>query len=463
MRQARLLLCSSLLLATPTSARALQATARTASPTRTIDPFGVPAIEFFDPGIPHSGFVSEAGPVSLFGVGEALVAEDLNGDADLEDEVLHVYDARTDRLTNLGWVEQQGPTLFRWVGADVCAFLVYEAEQGADLDGDGFHLSEVIQLFLPSTETLVNTGVASNSATASDGIESASGFVEGAIFPFVDTSLNLFAYETLGGTVLPFADGFAFEAAGDSLYYAAVPGGFKVYDTGTGATTVLSGIAPWYYVASPDLAITYDLGPPDGFGGWVHPIRIHDRELGTTVSPGLSGPSTSYLVSSAVVRIDTILFNVWEANSNADFNGDGDFEDYVLHVYDRATGSVFNTQFWNPFSSVQAEDWKRKIIVSASPVRLFDMDTLTLTDTGVGGGSTRWAHTRGRIALTSSSAVEIYDIDTGSVLDLGLQTDGIRRPTPGGTSSRSPRTKRPEERTTTATATWTTTWFSSTA
>jgi hypothetical protein len=73
----------------------------------------------------------------------ALEQEDRNGDGDAEDLVLQVFEGRTGALRNLG---------LAWAGADAPAldetgrgaFLVDEASQGADLNGDGDRLDQVL-------------------------------------------------------------------------------------------------------------------------------------------------------------------------------------------------------------------------------------------------------------------------------------------------------------------------------
>ena len=69
---------------------------------------------------------------------EQLVESDLNGDGDLLDEVVQVYDLATGETTNLRLALHRTdfPTPFEIEG-DVVLFSVSEEEQGADLDGDG--------------------------------------------------------------------------------------------------------------------------------------------------------------------------------------------------------------------------------------------------------------------------------------------------------------------------------------
>ncbi len=84
----------------------------------------------------------------------SAVSEDLNGDGDLSDSVLMVYDLKARRLINSGQAivhcELPGCTPgrpYKIVG-DAVAFLTNEADQGGqDLDGDGSNTGIVAQIF----------------------------------------------------------------------------------------------------------------------------------------------------------------------------------------------------------------------------------------------------------------------------------------------------------------------------
>ena len=67
-----------------------------------------------------------------FRVSEDFQEADLNGDSDTDDFVLHVHDFGTGRTSNLE-LDASGGT---WLDGDRLAFLVSEASQGADLNGD---------------------------------------------------------------------------------------------------------------------------------------------------------------------------------------------------------------------------------------------------------------------------------------------------------------------------------------
>ncbi len=87
---------------------------------------------------------------------EAMQGEDLNGDGDLADRVLAVYDPATDTLINTGYAAEE-----MVVGPNLIAFRTSEAKQGAvDLNGDGDHDDFVLQVFDVQSRTVINSGQA---------------------------------------------------------------------------------------------------------------------------------------------------------------------------------------------------------------------------------------------------------------------------------------------------------------
>ncbi len=97
-----------------------------------------------------------SGNLLAFRVSEAAQGgTDLNGDGDTLDFVLHVYDVRTYKLLNTGQAatpcrreacDSRFP--YRIVGG-IVNFLTFEQEQGADLNGDGDSVDLVLQAYNP--------------------------------------------------------------------------------------------------------------------------------------------------------------------------------------------------------------------------------------------------------------------------------------------------------------------------
>ena len=79
-----------------------------------------------------------------FSVLESGQGLDLNGDGDIADNILHVFDARTGQTTNLGMEGAQYD-----VGGDVVALLVSEsvAKENMDLNNDGDQADYVLHIF----------------------------------------------------------------------------------------------------------------------------------------------------------------------------------------------------------------------------------------------------------------------------------------------------------------------------
>jgi hypothetical protein len=121
-------------------------------------------------------FCSPAQPV-VSGTTVALVAgesaqgvTDLNGDGDTFDDVLFVYDAAKNRLSETGLAAVHGIgrdlSSFRFVVppvilGDTVVFLVHEAAQGqTDLNGDGDTFDAVFFIVKPASYKAVNVGLA---------------------------------------------------------------------------------------------------------------------------------------------------------------------------------------------------------------------------------------------------------------------------------------------------------------
>ncbi|MCC6848671.1 MAG: PD40 domain-containing protein [Deltaproteobacteria bacterium] len=90
---------------------------------------------------------------------------DLDGDQDVADGVAMVYSIAAGAWTNVG----QAASRIRFCGA-VLALLTPEAGQNADLDGDLDLIDTVLQLYVPATGTLINTGHPADEIVCNDQI-----------------------------------------------------------------------------------------------------------------------------------------------------------------------------------------------------------------------------------------------------------------------------------------------------
>jgi len=89
---------------------------------------------------------------------------DLNGDGDTGDEVVHVYDAVRGTTTNLGvaqGAEISGAPSRPSVSGNLVVFPISESAQGGvDLNGDGDKVDSVLHVFNAATGKMTNLGLA---------------------------------------------------------------------------------------------------------------------------------------------------------------------------------------------------------------------------------------------------------------------------------------------------------------
>jgi len=92
-----------------------------------------------------------------FLVSESGEGEDLNGDGDTNDTVLHVFDAKKGTTTNVGLAALGTPQIDK----ERVAFTVSESAQGTDLNGDGDTNDVVPHVFDAKKGTTINVGLVS--------------------------------------------------------------------------------------------------------------------------------------------------------------------------------------------------------------------------------------------------------------------------------------------------------------
>ncbi len=89
----------------------------------------------------------------------------LNSDEDIADGVVMVYSIANDAWTNVG----RAGTEIRFCG-DVLVFRTFEAEETAILNGDFDEDDHVLQLYVPASDLLINTGLAADEFVCNDQI-----------------------------------------------------------------------------------------------------------------------------------------------------------------------------------------------------------------------------------------------------------------------------------------------------
>lgn len=298
--------------------------------------------------------VQIAGNLVGFAVREDGQGEtDLNGDGDATDlAVLHVYDANTGVTKNLGL---EGPQFV--IGDDFVAMSVRESFQGnTDLNSDGDANDSVVHVYDASNDTITNLAVLGS------GFETDGRYVAflgpGAVHVYdsttgVLTNVGLSANGLIspmngGRIVFPVYEvvaGADLNGDGDMTDVNVI----HVYDANTGVLTGLdlSGSSPQ---VTGDLVTFlasefYEGGDLNGDGD-ANDRVLHAHDLSTGVTTNL-GLS---VLDESIIENDVLAFTVREAEQNdSDLNGDGDATDLVLHVYDAAKGTTTNLALADSF------------------------------------------------------------------------------------------------------------------
>lgn len=261
----------------------------------------------------------------VFAVSESgQSGKDLNGDGDAADPVVHVYDASTGTLTNLG-LASTGKLL---ASQNLISFTVNEASQGhTDLNGDGDATDYVLHVYDPTTDSTINLGLA-----LWNGLTFAS---DGNLVTFVVSESQQ------GGTDLN-GDG----DIGDEVVHVFNAATMTTTNLGVAQAEQISG-APGRPSVSGNLVVfpisesaqgKTDLnGDGDTSDSVLH---VYDVATGT-----LTNLRLALFPGPPAVSVDgkLVAFSVYEsAQAHTDLNGDGDAFDMVEHVYDAATGTVTN-------------------------------------------------------------------------------------------------------------------------
>jgi hypothetical protein len=235
---------------------------------------------------------------------------DLNGDGDTDDRVLHAYDIATDTVVNLG-VSLAGSSSVAH-GGRFLAFPVSESDANADLNGDGDLLDRVTQVYDFSTETFTNLGLATGSPQ---------GICGNLVFLIVGEPSQ-------GNTDL--------NGDGDTR-----DGVVHVYDAFSGETTNLGLEAAFidlfqgfiaFCVSERAQGFTDLNGDGDTNDAVVHVYDLETKKLSNLGLAGFPGAGSSIM---AVPVLES-------SQGNTDLNGDGDRQDWVVHSYEHRTGMIRN-------------------------------------------------------------------------------------------------------------------------
>jgi len=265
---------------------------------------------------------------ALITVSESQGGQDLNGDGDTLDAVLHTYDVDAGTLVNHGlWAARSrgaSSSAYELPDGDgrFLALYVAESAQGTDLNGDGDLGDFVLHVYDYEHASVTNTGfaVVQGGATLS--------------FPAITGGrLRFWVDETQQGTDLN-GDGDAFDAV------------FHLRELLTGVTTNLGlaespGGTAYSQANGRHIAFLVNeqsQGLTDLNGDGDIDDRIlcrYDAKLGTLESLGAN--RVSFTLTERF-----LVFTVAEEDEQADLNGDGDAQDDVVHLQRLETGVVYN-------------------------------------------------------------------------------------------------------------------------
>jgi hypothetical protein len=244
---------------------------------------------------------------------ERDAGKDLNGDRDMADSVLCVYDLTTRQTESLGMEAENG---FQVVGDRVAAIVSEAAQGGADLNGDKDTQDLVLQLYSTAEKKWVNTG-----------LECSYGFELTPKLAAVGVEEQKQGARDLNGDgdtkdivahVWDLAAGKAINLGQDCTGDLVADGSFVAFNTVEKAqgNADLNGDKD----TQDEVAQYYALGAQK-------PLNLgRDASGGITTAGG------------------KIAFACSEADQgNKDLNGDRDTNDFVLLVYDPAANKVFNS------------------------------------------------------------------------------------------------------------------------
>lgn len=319
------------------------------------------------PGHPiNVGLASGVGPwvgghLVAFGAGEQASARDLNGDGDLDDKILFLYDAKTRRLTNIGLGFPGGPVPV--VGEEFVAFRVYEEEYGEDVDGDGHLYSKIVQVFDARTGTTAN-------------LRQITGYpllTVGRTLAFrADRSPHTMVYDVDTGVLRDLGLPGSWPAiVGDRVVFTAYEswagedlngdgdqddGILQVYDPATGVLEN-TGVTMGVVASDGDWAASWRSEAEDGVdrngdGDAQDQVAfLYNVVDGRTLFAGLAvNPNYQFPHGPIKFRGGRLWVAVSEARQgHRDLNGDGDAEDDVLFGYDLDTETAVDTGAAVPF------------------------------------------------------------------------------------------------------------------
>jgi len=264
------------------------------------------------------------------------VSRDLNGDGDMFDNVLHVYDTARRSLTNLRLASAFGDSTTDTILFDGqrLAFSVGEESQNQELNRDRDQVDSVVHLFDVVTGRLQNTGLA------------VFGVVDGTVVQ--DGRWTVLAVSEGVGS----GSGQSRDLSGDGDVTDVV---LHAFDTATRRVTnlrVALNFLPFQFgfrvgngeglVAVPEAEQGADLnGDQDLNDVVLHNVDLSSgRVRNTRIGIAVDGDSSLAVFTRLLVQEGLGLFSRLETEVGRDLNGDGDKNDAILHLLRTRTGQL---------------------------------------------------------------------------------------------------------------------------
>jgi len=323
---------------------------------------------------------------------------DLNSDGDMTDTVWHVYDARTGLTSNLGLAVSEW---YLQVSDPLALAIVWEGGQDAtDLNADSDATDWVAHTYDAASRTTINLAVAVEIGAA-DRFDAEDGI---AAF-FVDE-----------------ADQNNTDFNGDSDAFDLV---LHVWDVSTG---VLTNTQLASYASGPEVELEdgkavvrvneFAQGQTslNGDGDFLDNVLVvHDVATTAQANIGYECASATFdATHSFTVDAGLVVFRFSEAGQGLDGNGDMDTNDAIYAVYEIASSVLTNTGFAGPQYSLAVDDGHAAFLVVESHQGDTDLNGDADTDDWV---LHLYDHGPPSVTsnLTSASRTNSHDIAAGTV------------------------------------------------
>ena len=383
--------------------------------------------------------------------GPVGVGNDLNGDGDTDDRVLHVFHPGTRRTTNLRLA------LHRYqLANDRVVFSVSEFGQGLDLNGDGDTADNVLHVYGPDpadpTRNIVtNAGVDASEMRAAgnflvtlrseandDTFLNLDGDTNDLVPQVYDLSMPLdqgmnvgiAATRTRSGTSLP-----ALSLSELGVVAFEVPSGLldnilHVFDARTGLTTNLGLEGIQYDVGGEVVAFLVSESPAkanadlnvDGDQG-DNVLQVFDCSAG--LPAGNVGRNSNQNLARQLFSVSEtglVVFEVLEFDEGpvgTDLNGDLDMADNVLHVWDSTAAA--------PMQLISLG-----VALDDGPIYQVEGDRVAVAvpeiaqSANLNGLGTRYGHSQDLDQTLGESVLHIYARGTGALENMGIAASELR-------------------------------------